>query len=385
MSAIITTARSIKALIITRSLGRRGVRVTTGDQRKHALASLSRYSASSFLYSSPQHSPSEFIAQLVEFTKDNKHEVLIPTHFEDTYIIAQHKSEFEPFIKVPLHDYSSIMQAHDKGFVMQLAEELGIPVPRTIFISDFDELHRQAEKIQLPAVIKLRTGSSSIGISYVRTKEEMVTEYKHCVSRFGLAPENYPLIQEYIPGDGYGVALLFNHGELRAKFTHKRLREYPPSGGPSTYRISVENPEMEEIAIKLLQYFHWHGVAMVEFKLDRRSDKPVLIEINPRFWGSVNQAICSGVDFPYLLYRMAIDGDVEPVLSYKLGIKTRVLFIDYVTLLHSLWNSKQTFSTMREFFHLCPDDIISTTDPIPALGFLYSGLRDRVKKDYLLQ
>ena len=274
------------------------------------------------------------------------------------------------------------MQAHNKGFVAQLAEDLGISIPKTVFVRDFDELYRQAERIHLPAVIKLKTGSSSVGISYVQTKEELVTKYKDCVSRFSLVPEDYPLIQEYISGDGYGVSLLFNHGDLRAKFTHKRLREYPPSGGPSTYRISVSHSEMEEMAIKLLQHFHWHGVAMVEFKLDKRTNKPVLLEINPRFWGSVNQAICSGVDFPYLLYRMAVDGDVEPVLSYKLGVKTRVLPIDYVALLQSLWNSKHKFNTAREFFHFCPDDIISTTDPIPALGFLYAGLRDREKGDY---
>lgn len=380
MSAIVTTASSIKALIITRSLGRKGIQVTTGDKRRYALASLSRYSASSFLYPSPQRSPSEFIGQLVEFARRSKHEVIIPTHSEDTYIIARYKSELEPFIRVPLHDYSSIMKAHNKGYVIKLAEELGIPVPKTVFIRDFDELYRHAGRVNFPAVIKLKTSSSSLGVSYIHTREELVTRYKDCVSRFCLAPADYPFIQEYIPGDGYGVALLFNHGELRAKFTYKRLREYPPSGGPSTYRISVAHPEMEEIAIKLLKHFNWHGVAMVEFKLDERTGKPVLLEVNPRFWGSVNQAICSGVDFPYLLYRMAIDGDVEPVLNYKLGVKTRVLPIDCVALLHRFWNSKGKFNTIREFFHLCPDDIIATTDPIPALGFLYTGLRGRGKR-----
>ncbi|MCD6599817.1 MAG: ATP-grasp domain-containing protein [Dehalococcoidia bacterium] len=380
MSAIVTTASSIKALIITRSLGRKGIRVATGDKQRFALTSLSRYSTNSFLYPSPQETPTEFINSLIQFAKNNKHEVLIPTHSEDTYVIAKHKSELDPYIRVPLYDYSSIMKAHNKGYTMQVAEELGMPIPKTLFIQNFDELHHQAEKIQFPAVIKLKTGTSSIGISYAHTNEELVTQYEDTVSRFNLAPEDYPLIQEYIPGDGYGVSLLFNHGELRAKFTHKRLREYPPSGGPSTYRLSVECPEMEEMAIKLLKYFHWHGVAMVEFKLDSRTNMPVLLEINPRFWGSVNQAIYSGVDFPYLLYQMAIDGDVEPVLTYKLGVKTKVAFIDYVTLLHQLWNSPHKFGTLKEFFHLCPDDIISAADPLPTVGFLHARFRDKIKR-----
>ncbi len=139
MSAIVTTASSIKALVIARSLGRNGVRVTTGDKQRHALASLSRYSSGSFIYPPPQQSPREFIARLTEFAKQNRHDVLIPTHSEDTYIIAEHRAELEPFIKVPLHDYSAIMKANDKGYVMQVAGKLGIPTPKTVFIQNFDE------------------------------------------------------------------------------------------------------------------------------------------------------------------------------------------------------------------------------------------------------
>ncbi len=118
--------------------------------------------------------------------------------------------------------------------------------------------------------------------------------------KYDLSSSNYPLIQEYVEGDGYGVSFLFNHGDLRAKFTHKRLREYPISGGPSTYRISVKEPKMEDMAKRLLEYFNWHGVAMVEFKMGNNNN-PVLMEINPRFWGSLNQAIQSGVNSLYIV------------------------------------------------------------------------------------
>ncbi|MFC2005853.1 ATP-grasp domain-containing protein [Chloroflexota bacterium] len=380
MSVIVTAANSIKALAIVRSLGKKGIKITSGDKRRFALASLSKYSTDSFIYPPPLNEPLAFVSSLVKFVKDNKHDVLIPTHSEDTYLIARHKSELEPYIKVPLHDYSLLIKAHDKGYVAQVAQELGIPIPKTSFIQDFDELYRGAEKIRFPSVIKLRTGTSSIGISFANTQEELISKFKATVSQFNLEPEDYPLVQEYIPGDGYGVSLLFNNGELRARFTHKRLREYPPSGGPSSCRVSIEHPKMEEIAIKLLKYFHWHGVAMVEFKLDKRNNKPVMLEVNPRFWGSVNQAIYCNVDFPYLLYRMAVDGDVEPILTYKLGVKTRVLFIDYITLLKQLRSSSHRFSTFKEFFHYYTDDIISFTDSLPALGFLYHQLRSRLER-----
>lgn len=58
------------------------------------------------------------------------------------------------------------------------------------------------------------------------------------------------------------------------------------------------------------------------------------MEINPRFWKSIQAAITSGVDYPYLLYKMAIEGDIDVSLNYKLGVKCRfAIFNDLYRLL----------------------------------------------------
>ena len=64
---------------------------------------------------------------------------------------------------------------------------------------------------------------------------------------------------------------------------------------------------------------------MVEFKKDPRDGQCKLMEINPRFWGSLELSVLSGVNFPYLLYRMETEGDIEPVIDYKEGIRCRWL------------------------------------------------------------
>ncbi|MCZ7381942.1 MAG: ATP-grasp domain-containing protein [Candidatus Methanoperedens sp.] len=382
MTALITTANSIKGLIAVRSLGRRGIGVTTADKQRFALGSFSRYSKDFYTYPSPTQFPSEFIHSLTTIIEKHKQDVLMPVHSEDTYLIAKHKSRLETLIKVPLHDYSTMMQVNDKGFLMKAADDMGIRVPRTYLIDNLSSLHQIADKLDFPAVIKLRETASSIGLSYVYSKEDLISRFKETVSRFNLSPHSYPLIQEYIEGDGYGVSLLFNQGDLRAKFTHKRIREYPISGGPSTYRISVKHQKMEKLAIELLKHFNWHGVAMVEFKLDSKHKNPVLMEINPRFWGSVNQAVQSGVDFPYLLYTMAMEGDVKPVLDYKVGIKTKNIFIDYIALSSYIRKTKK-MGLLKEFFCLpVNDDIFSFDDPLPMLSFIRTGLNEVIHSRY---
>jgi len=67
---------------------------------------------------------------------------------------------------------------------------------------------------------------------------------------------------------------------------------------------------------------------MVEFKV-ADNGVPYLMEVNGRFWGSLQLAIDAGVDFPWLLYQLATGRDVESVNGYALGIKSRWLWGDF--------------------------------------------------------
>jgi hypothetical protein len=88
------------------------------------------------------------------------------------------------------------------------------------------------------------------------------------------------------------------------------------------------------ISDELLRAASWHGVAMVEFRMT--ADGPFILEVNPRFWGSLQLAIDAGVDFPWLLYQMASGMRVDAPSGYTTGIRCRWLLGDadvlYLTL-----------------------------------------------------
>jgi predicted ATP-grasp superfamily ATP-dependent carboligase len=136
------------------------------------------------------------------------------------------------------------------------------------------------------------------------------------------------VVQECVQGTGQGVFALYDNGEPLAFFTHRRLREKPPRGGVSVLSESVPlDPVLVSHARALLDKVRWHGVAMVEFKVsDNRT--PYLMEVNTRFWGSLQLAIDAGVDFPWMLYRMACGEPVEPVRKYRAGLRLRWLLGD---------------------------------------------------------
>jgi predicted ATP-grasp superfamily ATP-dependent carboligase len=116
----------------------------------------------------------------------------------------------------------------------------------------------------------------------------------------------------------------------------------------------------------LLSLLGWVGVAMAEFKVDPRDGRPKLLEVNPRFWGSLHHAIVCGVDFPWLLCRMAVDGDVDRVADYRVGVRSRSLL--HGDLMHFLtrparWRTRPALCDFS-----IPDDVLSADDPWPALG-----------------
>jgi predicted ATP-grasp superfamily ATP-dependent carboligase len=172
--------------------------------------------------------------------------------------------------------------------------------------------------------------------------------------------------------------MLFNRGDLRAQITYKQLREYPINGGQATLRVSLRNIEAETNLRLLLESLGWHGICQADFVVEKGTGVSYLIDMNPRFWGSLVQALASDVDFPYLLYRIAVDGDVEPVTSFRTGVMTRWLGGDVRTFLPLFRRSDTKRKFIREF--LFPQkksklfDDFCWQDPLPFCAWCLDAI-----------
>jgi len=306
-----------------------------------------------------------------------RHRVLIPTDDVALSLLAAARPRFEGLAALPFPDLETIQLAHDKSVLMSLAEEEGIPVPKTVLVHDPADLTEAIRRVGFPAVVKPRLSRFRRGVEWVRgggphyvsTVRELEAACRRIHETVPL-----PLVQEYIPGEGRGVFLLLNHGKVRAAFAHRRIREKPPSGGVSVLSESVAlDPQLLQHSQSLLEALKWHGVAMVEFKRDARNGTHKLLEVNGRFWGSLQLAVDAGVDFPNLLYRMAVEGDVEQVLSYREGVRLRWWLGDLDSLLLRLRNGGQIparLGTVWEFVRPVANragaEVFRWHDPGPA-------------------
>lgn len=326
LRVLITDGNTRAALAATRSLGQHGHHVVVGDTTATPLAGASRYSAARVVYPDPTVDEAGFLRAVRDAVTHHRIDVLLPIADIAMMVITEARHEFEPRCRVPFPDAATVARAGDKAAMVRLAETLSVPVPRTLII-DRAGSQIATDGLSFPIVVKphrsrLRIPSgwtSSTAVRYARTPEELEREI---MSR---PDAEFPLLlQEKIAGPGMGVFACCRKGVPVAFFSHRRLREKPPSGGVSVLCESIDlRPDARGFAERLLGALEWEGVAMVEFKVDERDGVPRLMEINGRFWGSLQLAIDAGVDFPDLLLRSVVLGeDIEPP-RYRVGVRSR--------------------------------------------------------------
>lgn len=382
-SVFVPDGRSIASVGIVRSLGEKGIDITLGNERRISAAAFSKYVKKNVVYPSPEKNPELFVSEMYNLVKKEKYDVVMPVRDSTTILFSKMKDRLSDYTKLPIPDYLTVMKGRNKAETLKVALDSGIPCPVTYF-DDGEDIKKLKDAIEYPVLIRPCESSGSRGIVYVDSPENLVNEYNKIKNQFGEV-----MIQEYVPhtGRAYNVSALFNqYSEPRAVFAMEKIRQFPISGGPTAFAESIKGDSIKKYALKLLKDMNWVGVAEVEFIFDERDKKPKLLEINPRFWNPLSLAIHSGVDFPSLLYEMALNGDINPVNSYQLGVKWRYYIYDFLCFIYSS-NKINNFSEFATF-HNVHDAILSFNDPGPAFGSLldgFSSLLSRERREHVFK
>jgi predicted ATP-grasp superfamily ATP-dependent carboligase len=354
MRAILTFSRGWNALAAARSLGKKGVEVIAGDEYRFSPTSFSKYTIASFLYPSPDRDPGGFLDKLEEvirqYARDGEEYVLMPFH-KETYLIARNRARFEPLIKMAIPTIEQILQVDDKGSLARMCQERKLPIPETIVADSADEFSRRAESFAYPAFVKVRRSAAAVGVKQVHNAAEAVAAAAEFANRFHLSALDYPLLQASVPGDDYCTTFLFDHGQSRATMTYHNLRTYPLKSGTGVLRETVDAPAMERTGAELLGSLGWHGVSEVDFRWQGGAAEPLLIEVNPRFWGGLTQSVASGWDYPWLLYRLAVDGTVAAVDPHSSDVKTETPVMALLATLEEIASDSARFGAMRDAYH----------------------------------
>ena len=359
---LVTDGEQRSSLAIVRSLGAAGHFVAVTSTTGRSLTGASRYSREDFSVPDALEEPEGFGEAVIGLVERNSIDVVFPVTEASLRVLLPQRSRL-PGVLVPSPDYETFSRVSDKNFILAAASRLGIAVPEQVVLENRDSaacLEFDYPLVLKPCVSVVRERGRSHKLRVLHASDRRQLD-----EALGTLPDAaFPVLaQRRIVGPGVGIFLLIWDGITKAVFAHRRIREKPPSGGVSTYRESIEVPaEWVAQAERLLNSVGWSGVAMVEFKVDQESSRPYLMEINGRFWGSLQLAVDAGVDFPLLLLAAATGEELPDPPKPLSGIRLRWELGDADHLLARLFKPAAVLNLPEE----CPSRLATLLDIVLA-------------------
>jgi protein-tyrosine-phosphatase/predicted ATP-grasp superfamily ATP-dependent carboligase len=321
MGRVLVLGRDTRSFLsVIRSLGRARHEVHVAWCPADTPALRSKYIQT--VHEIPQYDPDGLAALLAGVHFD----LVIPCDDFAILPLQQNRARLEAAARLYLLSDEAFALCSDKRKTYELAERLGIALPRQRIATTVLEVEEAAGVFGWPLVLKPMRSVVVAGARGEVRKVRSTAEIK--VFADAMLAGGPLLVQENFIGIGAGVEVLCYEGEVLAAFEHERVHE-PVQGGGSTYRKSVPlSPDRLEAASRLMRAMRYTGVGMVEFKVNPATGSWVLMEINGRFWGSLPLSLAAGADFPRYLYEMLVEGRREFPRQYSHGVYARNWMLD---------------------------------------------------------
>jgi len=366
-------------LTVVRSLGRAGHEVHAVPFNWLSSALKSRYIKSTHRIPRYSDGAEEWCRAVEELLSQNAFDLVIPC-CDDRSILPFHIHR-ERFARhrIALPPGEAMNSLFDKADTRRLAIELQIPVVSGRVVSETDTAQSLVAEFGLPVVIKPRRSFwidkldtwGKVWIAESNQEVEIALRNVDDRSRY--------VVEAFFSGEGIGVSVLADDGQIKHAFQHRRLRE--GRGGCSSFRISEKlHPDLLEACKKFCERTRHTGVCMFEFRKNPLNSKWILIETNARFWGSSPLPVALGVNFPTFLYDLLVEGRNHEAIDYRVGVRSRNVVLDARNLIANLVANGigNRASALRDIADFClmpfylmtgreRSDSIVLDDPLPAV------------------
>ena len=240
----------------------------------------------------------EFVLNLETFCFENEIDVLVPTVDDELLPLAKERGVFSTYgTKLLLTSKESLEICLDKYKLLQVCQHT-VPVPRfAIYDETFD-----ASDWEFPLFIKPRSGAGSRGILKIDSAEQLDN----------LARNSELLIQEFLPGEEYSVdVLIARDGTVIASVPRERMKI---DSGIAVTSKTLLDKDLEHFARQVAIQVGLTYTVNIQFRRDKNG-KPCLLEVNPRFPGTMPLTVASGVNMPRLSLEHLLGRELTPSMG----------------------------------------------------------------------
>jgi D-aspartate ligase len=335
MKPAVVLSTHTMGLGVIRALGMQGVPVIAYHYNDKDMGYVSKYITKQIRVPHPEHDEKLFIATLVAHGAQFGGGLLVPASDETLTAVSRHKDVLSDYYTVGCTDWDITQRFIAKRHTYALADEQGIPAPKTVVPRSRDEAATYAEAATFPCLVK--PSESHLYYEVFNTKMVRVANVDELLRAYQQAADRgfEVMIQELIPGDdacGVNYNAYFWDGEPLVEFTAQQLRNAPPEFGSPRVVVSKHIPEVLEPGRQILKAMGFYGYACTEFKRDPRDGVYKLMEVNGRHNRSLMLSVRCGLNFPWLQYRHLMQGEAPVATDYPEGVY-------WIALMEDLFNS----------------------------------------------
>ena len=323
--------------------------------------------------------------------------VLIPCTDAHVLLLSRRRARLEPWFELVLPAPKTVEMMMDKVAFYRFAQQNELPIPKTSFLHNRKDAERAAIDLSFPCVLKPPLSAdprweqaSKLKAYVVSTPTDLLATYDRHAS---LA--NVLIAQEWIAGPSsnlYSCNCYFGRdGRPVASFVARKLRQWPPETGESSFGEETRNDEVLEEAVRLFKRVEFRGLGYLEMKRDAHSGRHFIMEPNVgRPTGRSAIAEAGGVE---LLYAMYCDALGWPLPS---NLEQRYVNAKWMDIRRDLQSAvyewRRGSLTVRQWWRSIQGPktygLFSWTDPGPFIGDLQRAFRlflssdERRKRDY---
>ena len=247
-------------------------------------------------YVAPYGSAPEFQKALGAIIERERPRYLVP--LIDTEIASFHAiaGRFDARVVAPVPAFCRM--SFDKWSTYEELSRAGIPMPETS-LATIDP-----GRVAYPAVVKPRSGTGSRGIAYLNEPRDL----EAYLARAPLAPDAY-IVQQRLAGKEYSVSVVVGLGGPVLAVVPK---ESIIKRGMSIVAVTRRFPEIAALSRQIQDRLRPDGPFNLQLFVTA-DGRPYVLEINPRFSGSIPLTIAAGVHEVDLIIRHAEGEDLGPI------------------------------------------------------------------------
>ncbi|HEY7406227.1 MAG TPA: glycosyltransferase [Candidatus Angelobacter sp.] len=370
-------------LAIARDLAGTGVRVIGLSSDPKAYGNFTRFCEVRRAPDS-QSEPEKLAAFLQQAAGELQGAVIFPTRDADVVFLDRYREELKDY-RISIPPRSALIQALDKGTLVQCAQAAGVPAPKSVVAHNLEELKKVPAELSFPCVVKPVS-------SYMWRGEEkwqavgcrkafLADNWEELSAEYDRVAKVNPdvLVQEWIPGSTKDIAIMGayfgENSEALGYFCARKLVQEPDDFGTGCVVQAVPLQEIVEPSVRLCKNLGYRGMAEIEYKRDEKTGEYKLIEINTRHWDWHQLAHMSGVNLTRVAYSDLTGYKLDAATAAKPGGKW---VAEDTLLMHSAAGIYNRRLTLRAVFRQLSGPkifgIFKWADPMPFIRFSFSSM-----------